>query len=89
MELPDPEQYRSCSLKAMDIQALNTKLFYNTALLKRTPTKSVLVYLVSNDDLVLHSIYYLALQRVNMKNNMVHSVIMAFGLCPTIYVGNI
>ena len=66
MELPDPEQYRSCSLKAMDIQALNTKLFYNTALLKRTPTKSVLVYLVSNDDLVLHSIYYLALQRVNV-----------------------
>ena len=66
MELPDLEQYRSCSLKAMDIQALKTKLFYNTALLKRTPTKSVLVYLVSNDDLLLHSIYYLALQRVNV-----------------------
>ena len=66
MELPYLEQYRSCSLKAVYIQALNTRLFYNIALLKRTHTTSVLVDLVSNYDLVLHSIYYLALQRVNV-----------------------
>ena len=84
------EQYRSRALKATYIQALNTIIFYDIVLLERTPATGVFAELVSNYDLVLHSISSLALQRFNMSKelimctltmlqDMVHSFITAFG----------
>eukprot|EP00957_Ditylum_brightwellii_P079674 6058735-Ditylum_brightwellii.AAC.1 len=59
-----PEQYGSKKKKAADIQALNTRLFYDYVQLKRTPVTSLFIDLVSNYDLVAHNITTLALQRV-------------------------
>eukprot|EP00957_Ditylum_brightwellii_P062823 4767000-Ditylum_brightwellii.AAC.1 len=55
------EQYGSRKKKAADIQALNTRPFYDNALLERTPATSTSIDLVSNYDLVVHSIAPLAL----------------------------
>lgn len=43
-----PEQYGSRSFKAADIQALNTRLFYDLVRLKRIPATSTFVDLVSS-----------------------------------------
>ena len=64
MEGLAPEQYGSCALKPAYIQALNMRIFYDIVLLKHAPATSVFADLVSNYDLVLHSIASLALQRV-------------------------
>eukprot|EP00957_Ditylum_brightwellii_P008938 676527-Ditylum_brightwellii.AAC.1 len=84
------EQYGSRKQKAADIQALNTRLYYDYALLERTPATSTFIDLVSNYDLVAHSIASLALQRVNTPKapiqctfttlqDMVHIVRTAYG----------
>eukprot|EP00957_Ditylum_brightwellii_P065859 4994787-Ditylum_brightwellii.AAC.1 len=56
------EQHGSRKKKAADIQALNTRLFYDYVLLERTPATSMFINLVSNYDLVVHSIVSLAFQ---------------------------
>eukprot|EP00957_Ditylum_brightwellii_P042355 3206893-Ditylum_brightwellii.AAC.1 len=84
------EQYDSCKNKATDIQALNTRLYYNFVLLERTPATSTFIDLVSNYDLVVHSIASIALQCVNIHKapinctfttlqNMVHTGCTAYG----------
>ena len=57
-----PKQYGSQKSKASDIQALNTRLFYDLFRQKRTSVTSTFVDLVSNYDLVFHSIAYISLQ---------------------------
>ena len=85
-----PEQYGSRKKKAADIQALNTRLFYDYVQLKRTPATSLFIDLVSNYDLVAHNIATLALQRVGTPKapiccmfstlqDMVHTVRTAYG----------
>lgn len=85
-----PEQYGSRKHKAADIQALNTRLFYDLVRLHQTAATSKFIDLVSNYDLVVHSIASLALQRVGtprepifctftMLQDMVHHVRTAFG----------
>eukprot|EP00957_Ditylum_brightwellii_P110103 8397186-Ditylum_brightwellii.AAC.1 len=56
------EKYGSREKKEADIQALNTRLFYDYVLLERTPATSTFINLVSNYDLVVHSITSLVLQ---------------------------
>eukprot|EP00957_Ditylum_brightwellii_P099433 7574370-Ditylum_brightwellii.AAC.1 len=84
------EQYGSRKKKAVDIQALNTRLFYDYVPLERTPATSTFIDLVSNYYLVVHSIASLALQQVNTPKapiqctfttlqNMVHTVCTAYG----------
>eukprot|EP00957_Ditylum_brightwellii_P074988 5698875-Ditylum_brightwellii.AAC.1 len=58
------EQYGSRKQKAADIQALNTRLFYDYVLMEKTPAISTFIDLVSNYNLVVHSIASLAMQRV-------------------------
>ena len=65
LELLDPEQYCSWASKAKDIQALNARLLYDLIRLKRLPSTSVLTYMVSHYYLVLHSIYFIYLHRVD------------------------
>eukprot|EP00957_Ditylum_brightwellii_P210043 15364506-Ditylum_brightwellii.AAC.2 len=60
------KQYGSRKFKSADLQVLNIRLFYNYALLKRTPTTRLFIDLVSNYDFVVHNIASLALQRVGM-----------------------
>ena len=94
------EQYGIRASKSADIQALNTRLFYYIVLLKCTPATSVFAEIISNYDLVLHRIAFLALQRVNFSKEtilctlttlqyMVHSVRTSFGDSPTSYGRNI
>lgn len=59
-----PEQYGSRKCFAADIQALNTRLFYDLVKLDKLPATSTFIDLVSNYDLVVHSIASLSLQRV-------------------------
>ena len=61
-----PEQYGSLKAKAADIQALNTRFFYDFIQQKRIPETSIFADLVSNYDLVVHSITYLSLQMVDV-----------------------
>ena len=56
------EQYGSKQKHAADIQALNTKLYYNLIIMERTPETSTLIDLVSKYGLVVHCIAYLALK---------------------------
>lgn len=83
------EQYGSRTAKAADIQALNTRLFYDLVRLKKIPATSEFTDLVSNYDLVVHSLASLSLQRVGVPKepilytfttlqNMVSSVRTAF-----------
>ena len=86
--------------KSADIQALNTRIFYDIVLLKRKPETSISANLVSNYDLVLHRIASLALQRFDIGKRpnlctltslqeMLYYVRTVFGYYPTIYGGNI
>ena len=61
MEVLAQEQYRSRALKSADIKDLNTRLFYNLVLLKRTTETIIFIGPVSNYELFLHIIDYLAL----------------------------
>eukprot|EP00957_Ditylum_brightwellii_P084152 6397117-Ditylum_brightwellii.AAC.1 len=61
-----PKQFGSRKQKFADLQALNTRLYYDQFLLKRVPATSVFIDLVSSYDLVVHNIALLALQRVDM-----------------------
>eukprot|EP00957_Ditylum_brightwellii_P183564 13982321-Ditylum_brightwellii.AAC.1 len=61
-----PEQFGSRHNKSADLQALNTRLFYDYVLLQKIPSASVFIDLVSNCDLVAHNIASLALQRVGV-----------------------
>eukprot|EP00957_Ditylum_brightwellii_P027704 2094025-Ditylum_brightwellii.AAC.1 len=60
------EQYRSRKWLSTDVQVLNTRLFYDYILLKRTPAISTFIDLVSNYNFVIHSIASMALQRMSM-----------------------
>ena len=54
-------------MKSANIQSLNTRLFYDIVLFKRTPETSVLADLVSRYDLVLHIIASLVLHIVDVE----------------------
>ena len=95
-----PEQYGSRASKSADIQALSTRLFYDKIRLKRLPATSVFADLVSNYDLVLHSISSLSLQRVDVPKypvactlstlqDMIHSVRTAYGDSTSQYRGDL
>eukprot|EP00957_Ditylum_brightwellii_P083131 6320712-Ditylum_brightwellii.AAC.1 len=73
-----------------DLQSLNIRIFYDQIILQQKPASSTFIDLVSNYDLVTHSIGSLALQRVGVLNapifcmfttlqDMVHSVRTAYG----------
>eukprot|EP00957_Ditylum_brightwellii_P040712 3082007-Ditylum_brightwellii.AAC.1 len=94
------EQYGSRKRVSADVQALNTRLFYDCILLERTPATNIFIDLVSNYDLVVPSIALLALQRVGMPKepiqctfttlqDMVHTCRTAFGNSISSYGGNI
>ena len=85
-----PEQYGTRKAKSVDIQALNTILLYDLIQQKRISATSIFADLVSNYELVVHSITPLSLQRVDVPKypiictlttlqNMSHSVRTAFG----------
>ena len=63
------EQYGSRKKHATDIQAMNTKLYYDLIIMEHTPTTSNLIDIVSNYDLVVHIIASLALQRVGVPRS--------------------
>ena len=85
-----PEQYGSRKEKSADIQAPNTRLFYDLIRQKRILVTSIFADLVSNYDLVVHSTASLYLQRVDVPKdpilcpfttlqNMYHAVRTDFG----------
>eukprot|EP00957_Ditylum_brightwellii_P029445 2225480-Ditylum_brightwellii.AAC.1 len=59
-----PEQFGSRRQKSANLQALNTRLYYDHILLKRVPATSVFIDLAFSYDLVVPNIAALALQRV-------------------------
>ena len=59
-----PEQYGSRRHKAADVQALNTRLFFDFTRLRRCHAIAEFIDLKSNYDLVVHSIASLCMQRV-------------------------
>ena len=70
-----PEQYGSHTVKAAEIQALNTKMFYDLIMLKRLPYISVFVYLVSKYNIILKNIASLSkpiLCTIMTLQNMIH-----------------
>ena len=93
-----PEQYGSWKAKAAEIQEINTRLFYDLIRQKIIPATSMFANLVSNYDLVVHSIASLSLQRVGVPKepilctfttlqNMSHSVRTSFGYSKSTYGG--
>ena len=66
------EQCGSGRKHAADVQALNTKLYYDLIRMERTPATSTFIDLVSNYDLMFHSIAYLSLQRVGVPKSPIH-----------------
>ena len=64
LDVLDPKEYGICKAKAADIQYLNTHLVYEVTRKKRPPATSTISELISNYDLVLHSIASLSLQKV-------------------------
>ena len=65
------EQCGSGRKHAADVQALNTKLYYDLIRMERTPVNSTFIYLVFNYNLVVHSIAYLALQWVGVSKSLI------------------
>ena len=63
------EHHRSRKPKEADIQALNTRLFYDHIRQKIIPDTSIFADLVSNCDLVIHSIASISLQIFNVSRN--------------------
>eukprot|EP00957_Ditylum_brightwellii_P179638 13684293-Ditylum_brightwellii.AAC.1 len=95
-----PEQFGSRCYKSVDLQALNTRLFYYHVLLQKIPSTSVFIDLVTNYDFVVHNIASLALQRVGVPKapiyctfttiqDMVHSVRAAYGDSLETYGGDL
>eukprot|EP00957_Ditylum_brightwellii_P028608 2161638-Ditylum_brightwellii.AAC.1 len=66
------EQCGSRKQKAADIQALNTRLFYDYALMEKTPATSTFIDLVSNYNLVVHNIASLAMQQVGTPKDPIN-----------------
>ena len=66
LEVITPEQYGNQKVKDSVIQALKTRLFYNFTRKKKIPELSIFADLVSNYDLVAHSIDFLSIKRVNV-----------------------
>eukprot|EP00957_Ditylum_brightwellii_P028946 2186617-Ditylum_brightwellii.AAC.1 len=94
------EQYGSRKNQAADLQALNTRLFFDYAKLECKPATSTFVDLVSYYNLVVHSITVLALQHVDMPKepinctfttlqDMVHTCQTFFGDSTKSYGGDI
>ena len=94
-----PEKYGIRKAKSVDTQSLNTRLFYDLIRQKRILETSILADLLSNYNLVVHSIASLTLQRVDVPKetilcnfttlqNMTHSVRIAFGDSKTTYGGD-
>ena len=71
LEALAPEQYGIRKAKAVDIQALNTRLFYDITILKRIPATSTFTDLVSIYDFVVHMITSIRMQRANMPTEMI------------------
>ena len=63
----DIGQYRSIKSKAVGIHAMKTRIFYDPTRLKRVPVTSTFVGIVSNHNLVIHSIASLSMQRANIS----------------------
>ena len=66
------EQYGVQKAKATDVQALNTFLFYELVRQKKFTSTSVFTDIISNYELVVHIIGYLALQIVNAPKELIH-----------------
>ena len=66
LEVISPEHYGSQKAKSADAQDLNTHLFYDLVRQNTVTSTSVFADLISKYDLVVHSIDYIALQRVNV-----------------------
>ena len=66
------KHYGSQKSKSTDVQALNTRLLYNLVRQKRFTSTSVFTDLISNYDLVVHSINSLALHIVNDPKEQLH-----------------
>ena len=58
-------KYRTRKGKSEDTQALNNRLFYDLIRLNRIPETSNFADIVSNYDLLVHTIASLSLQRFN------------------------
>ena len=56
LQVLTPEQHGNKAAKVSDTRALNTSLFYDLIRLKRVPETSIFEDLISNYDLVVHSI---------------------------------
>ena len=94
------EHYGSRKSKASDVQAINNFLLYNLVRQKKFTSTSVFAGIISNYELVVQSIDYIALQRVDVPKepihfifitiqNIAHSVRTAFGESANIYRGGI
>ena len=64
-----PEQYGNRASKSADIQALNTRIFYEFVRLKRISDTNIFTDLISNYNLVLQIISYLELQIVSVPKD--------------------
>ena len=65
LEVIAHKKYGNRKSKTADIQALNTRIYYDIIRQDRTPAPIIFVDLVSNYDLLVHIIASLYLQRVN------------------------
>eukprot|EP00957_Ditylum_brightwellii_P202773 15331772-Ditylum_brightwellii.AAC.1 len=94
------EQFGSQQFKSADLQALNTRLFYDHILLQKIPANNIFIDLVSNYYLMVHSITSLVLQYIGMSKalicctlttlkDMVHFVCLAYGGSLESYRGNL
>eukprot|EP00957_Ditylum_brightwellii_P016060 1210174-Ditylum_brightwellii.AAC.1 len=95
-----PEKFGSRKHKSVDLQALNTRLFYAFVQLEHTTSTSTFIDLVSNYNLVVHSIASLALPQAGTPKepilctfitlqDMVHTCRMAFGSLTASHGGNV
>ena len=67
----EPEQYGSLSDKAIDTQATNKHQFYNLSRIKRFPATSTFEYLISNYDLVVHTMSAILLQIIKIPTELI------------------
>eukprot|EP00957_Ditylum_brightwellii_P070968 5393097-Ditylum_brightwellii.AAC.1 len=95
-----PEQFGGRVFHSAAIQALNVRMFYDQVKLTKIPATSTFIDLVSNYDLVVHSIASLALQWVGVPKapifcmlsslqDMVQSVKTAYGNSLAQYGGDL
>ena len=93
------EQYGIKKTKAMDIQSLNMRLFYDFPRLKWVPATSTFSDIFSNYHLVVHNIASIILQHANIHKepirctfatlqNMEHSVRIAYVESESTYRGD-